>query len=74
MLKKYHNRLNYLLTEVTKCCGQLEDTSCICPHCNIRIQKCVRLVKKWQIPLVDYIKLVRAVYKEFKRNNYEQEF
>jgi len=70
--KKYNNRLKYLLENIAECCGH-ECTS-LCPACTRRMKKCHNLIKRWHISLIDFVKLIKKIYKSSDKNNFDLEF
>lgn len=61
MSNSYEKRIMVLLYQIIECCGEINYGEHVCDDCAIRIAKCSRLVKRGQIPLPYYIKLVRTV-------------
>lgn len=58
---RYEKRIIVLLSQIVKCCGEASYNKNICNTCKVRIAKCSRLVKRGQIPMSYYVKLVRAM-------------
>ena len=70
--KRYNNRLKYLIKGITECCGH--GGTSLCPACTLRMKKCRNLVKRWHISLIDFVKLIKKIYKSSDKNNFDAEF
>ena len=55
----YKKRLIVILSHIVKCCGEVQWDRSVCAECEVRILKCSRLMKRSQISMLHYVKLVR---------------
>lgn len=70
MKSSHERRLTVILLQIAKCCGTIDYSEDVCSECRDRIKKCSRLVGRWQISLVEYAKLVRRVFVEYRSDWY----
>lgn len=56
-----------LLFQIVECCGGIDHNESVCTACRVRIIKCSKLVARGQMALPYYIRLIRDVMVESRK-------